>query len=119
VIAVFVIAVREPIALLIVCGMTIAIGISALYAAFRQRHKLTADTPVPASQNPAQPLSVEPVSLPKEIIRLPSQPAPSQSAHMSQQEKIAAALEKAGMSHPRGWPATEPASGSDPSPKNS
>lgn len=56
------------------------------------------------------PAAAEPVAagadlLSHEVVRLPSDPAPARTSEMTQQQKIAAALIKAGISRPTAWSA--------------
>lgn len=44
----------------------------------------------------------------REMVRLPSEAGPTRSADMTQQQKIAAALTRAGMSQSLGWETSEP-----------
>lgn len=60
--------------------------------------KINADVPAPPMAGPS-------VGLPHQLIRLSPESVPSKASEMSQQQKIAAALLKAGISSPAAWTA--------------
>jgi hypothetical protein len=95
-------------ALLIVCALC-AVALAFLAFRLRSRAKLRSSSapysPEKKKDSFAQRLAAEAGHSPQHVIRLPSTPGPVSSAEMTQQEKIAAALQKAGISNPA-WSAS-------------
>jgi hypothetical protein len=108
----------------------LALTVSALCAlalaflAFRWRGRAKLSSAAPDSTEKRKDsfarLAAEAGHPPKQVIRLPSTPGPVSSAEMTQQEKIAAALQRAGISNSV-WSVSDEAGQSDsgdPGPEN-
>jgi hypothetical protein len=90
--------------LVLVCLFGVGAGLYIFYRGFLllERRRLILDTPF--SKNRSAEMGVDEVSAPaQKVIRLSTAPAPTLSTEMSQQQRIAAAMMKAGITSPAAW----------------
>lgn len=98
----------NPIWLRVLGALACCAGVLAFIKGFRPRWPTNpwAKSPIKLRDNPGDPAAERSSAArpaPREIIRLSTDPAPSTSTTMSQQERIAAAMQRAGMPNPVAW----------------
>jgi len=101
----------------LLCTIGSCCGLIVVLFGLRLNRKARSASPEPPSQpaearpNPQEPLSQSPAA-PQQIIRLTANPGAIRSSEMSQQQKIAAALDRAGIATSATWsnqaPLSEP-----------
>jgi hypothetical protein len=105
----------NPGALLILCANGLVAGIALFAQGFRllQRRRLILDARFSKIRNAAIDQRIALQSNPRlQVVRLSPEPAPTKAQDMSQQQKIAAAMLRAGIANPAAWATegfTEPA----------
>lgn len=99
----------------LLCTIGSCAGLIVVLFGLRLNRKARSSSPEPASQpsdaHPQEPLP-QPPSAAQQIIRLTTNPGATRSSEMSQQQKIAAALDRAGLATPASW--SNPAPLSEP-----
>jgi len=102
-----------------ILGFGLGLAIAMALLLFRRRKSAPAKPACPSFDKPAPLLapqaSPEPSPSGQRIIRLSGTKAPSTAAEMTHQQRIAAALQRAGVPHPTDWHAADSGSDSDPS----
>jgi hypothetical protein len=108
----------DPLLLRVACVVAFSFGLTAFV--FGLRRPRVRPEPVPASLEPVLPESnpsplspSEPQFVMQQVVRLSLPSIPGRSTEMTQQEKVAAALVRAGIANPAGWTSSPPAVPSD------
>jgi hypothetical protein len=105
----FIVPALGPLVLQILCLIGFGAGVVLFVSGLRRRHgqiesPVLSDRELPVQNRQSQP---EPrtsrSTTPVEVIRLPQDSSPAKSTGMTQQQKIAAALQKAGIPNSVGW----------------
>lgn len=97
--------------LLIVCGIGFGTGVYLFLHGFRLRRRLSFATPalkIPGNFSDGSSLAEQAIARashtsPAQVIHLSTDASPTKAADMTQQQKIAAALMKAGVTNPATW----------------
>jgi hypothetical protein len=108
----------DPLLLRVACVVAFSFGLTAFVLGLR--HSRVRPEPVPASLEPVSPESntsrlspSEPQIVMQQVVRLSLPSILGPSTEMTQQEKVAAALLRAGIANPAGWTSSPPVVPSD------
>lgn len=116
----------DPARLRILCAIAFCTGQTALFFGFRRSRKQPTESANPEhskpdsnSETPGANPTVESADSTPQVIRLSLPPVANRSVEMSQQERVAAALIRAGISSPASWTeASSPIADNTPSAKS-